>query len=581
MEVTNHLVDHKTTTHWHGAHVEPRNDGGPHQMIGIDSTWKASFRVRDDVSTMWYHPHLHHHTQEQVQRGLAGLIITKNAADPVAASLPRDYGLNDFPIIIQDKFIQYDAGEDSSFINDCCSMGTISLVNGTWKPYLEVPDQGLVRFRILNGSSERTYAISLQRGADSTALVPFQVIASDAGYLNQPYPMNSLPPTPLGNLSQTLMIMPGERYEIVFKAEGLNGQPLFLVNRRDWMQGNDYISTFAGGPCYGNPICYSGNYPSLVNPNLFMNDVCTHNDSTGWMVPSLSFDQVPMPLLKILPITMPGVPVVAVLPSTLGNWHAPSAETATVIREKNLLGFNPSQEPHVPPFSIDGVDFNLKVINDYIQLGATEIWDVYNSSGVAHPFHVHDIHFFITKILHYDSSGVVTSIDVPPYMSGPKDVMPVTSSTGNFPGSFKLFPQMRYRLIGTWTDFSVPLSTPNLYENGYMYHCHILAHEDGGMMHQFVVVSDLNTIGTETPLQPGDWQIYPNPGQDLLYVAGECEAESKIELLDLLGHRVARYVVPPVRAKEPAILPVSLPAGVYIVYWIRPGKMTTKIWIKE
>lgn len=583
MEVENHLTDHETTTHWHGAHVAPGNDGGPHQIIDIDSTWRPKFKIRDDVSTMWYHPHLHHHTMEQVQLGMAGIIITKNTLDTVASLLPHDYGVNDFPIIVQDKFVQYDTNNHVTKINDCCSLGTTFMVNGTWKPTLDIPDKGLIRLRILNGASERAFAISLQRGSDSLNLIPFQVIASDAGYLNKPYTMNESAPNPIGDLSQTLMIMGGERYEIVFDAEKLNGQPAFLVNRRDWMQGNDLITSFAGGPSYNNPTCYSGPNPDPPKPSQIMaNDPCLLDTNAGWMVPSANFDSLPMPLLKIVPTSKPAAPVVLKLPNILANWAIPSEASVSVTRIKNLLGFNPNTDPNAPPFSIDSVNFDMAIVNDYIKLGATEIWDVYNSTGVAHPFHIHDIHFFITEIQSFVAEGNMTSIPVPPYMQGPKDVMPVTSNSSNNPG---LYPQVKYRLIGTWEDFGVPYSgtfpqggESLFYNQGYMYHCHILDHEDGGMMHQFVVINP--TVDTENPeiLLPGDWQIFPNPSAGILNLRGICDAESKVEVLDVTGRLVGQSIIPPINEDQSATIEKRFPPGAYIVNWIRREGVASKIW---
>lgn len=582
MEVQNKL-HHATTTHWHGAHVAPQNDGGPHQVIPHSTTWKPSFKIRDDVSTMWYHPHLHHHTMEQVQRGMAGMIIVKNTADPVAASLPHDYGVNDFPIIFQDKFVQYDATINRDTINYCCSMGSIPLVNGTWKPTLNIPDKGLIRLRVLNGSSERSIALSLQRGFDSTALIPFKVIASDAGYLKEPYLMNQSVPNPMGDLSQTLMIMGSERYEIVFDASLANGAHVFLVNRRDWMQGNDLIATFAGGPSYDNPPCYSGYNPPLppVVDTMMWRDPCGPPATAGWIAPTVYFDQLPMPILKMVPTSMPVAPVVTTLPAALPILPIPSLASVSNTRIKNLLPVNPGGGP---PFSIDGVNFDTTIVNDYIQLGATEIWDVYNSTGVAHPFHVHDIHFFITEIQTLDEQGNATPYPVPPYLQGPKDVMPVTSNHNA--GIAGLYPQVKYRLIGTWDDFGIPYSGPFpvggnslFYNKAYMYHCHILDHEDAGMMHQFVVISP--TVGTENPqiLMPGDWQIYPNPSNGILNLRGSCDAVSRIEVLDVAGRLVGQSIIPPLNEHQSASIDKKFPPGAYVVNWIRNDKVYSKAWI--
>ena len=66
INVNNQLPD-TTTIHWHGMHVAPQNDGGPHITIAPNTTWSPSFMVRDHASTHWYHPHLHEKTNDHVQ----------------------------------------------------------------------------------------------------------------------------------------------------------------------------------------------------------------------------------------------------------------------------------------------------------------------------------------------------------------------------------------------------------------------------------------------------------------------------------------------------------------------------------
>ncbi len=65
IRVINQLAD-TTTLHWHGLHVAPRNDGGPHSTIAPGALWNPRFTVLDWASTYWYHPHPHHKTNEHV-----------------------------------------------------------------------------------------------------------------------------------------------------------------------------------------------------------------------------------------------------------------------------------------------------------------------------------------------------------------------------------------------------------------------------------------------------------------------------------------------------------------------------------
>jgi FtsP/CotA-like multicopper oxidase with cupredoxin domain len=96
-----------------------------------------------------------------------------------------------------------------------------------------------------------------------------------------------------------------------------------------------------------------------------------------------------------------------------------------------------------------------------VKLGSTEVWNLINRSGDTHAFHVHDIQFQIL-----DRNGTTP----PANEAGLKDTVMVS-------------PRETVRIIMRFTDFADP-NTP------YMYHCHILLHEDNGMMGQFVVVND-------------------------------------------------------------------------------------------
>ncbi|MCH7984869.1 MAG: multicopper oxidase domain-containing protein, partial [Chloroflexi bacterium] len=110
-------------------------------------------------------------------------------------------------------------------------------------------------------------------------------------------------------------------------------------------------------------------------------------------------------------------------------------------------------------FRINGQSMDMNRIDETIKLDDVEIWEVTNSSEMAHPFHIHDIQF---QILTRNGSAP------PENERGWKDVVLVK------PGEI-------VRIIAQFSDFADP-DTP------FMYHCHILEHEDGGMMGQFVVV---------------------------------------------------------------------------------------------
>ncbi|ABG98177.1 probable multicopper oxidase [Rhodococcus jostii RHA1] len=83
-------------------HVPARCDGGPHQSIEPGARWEPSWTVNQPAATLWYHPHPHGSTEKHVYRGLAGLFLVDDDTTD-ALALPRTYGLDDLPLIIQDR----------------------------------------------------------------------------------------------------------------------------------------------------------------------------------------------------------------------------------------------------------------------------------------------------------------------------------------------------------------------------------------------------------------------------------------------------------------------------------------------
>lgn len=196
-DVTNNIGE-TSTLHWHGMHLPAEMDGGPHQMIEADSTWKPYWTINQPSATTWYHPHLHGKTALHVYRGLAGMFIID---DEDSKKLPSEYRINDIPLVIQDKLFS----DDGQFIEKMDIepfglMGNTVLINGTFDPYLEISESH-IRFRLLNGSNARAYHFGFDDGRS------FQLVANDAGLLESPVELNQI------------MLSPGERAEIVVHFE--------------------------------------------------------------------------------------------------------------------------------------------------------------------------------------------------------------------------------------------------------------------------------------------------------------------------------------------------------------------------
>jgi len=214
VEIRYHNRLHEPTTmHGHGMHIPTMMDGGPINKIQPNTTWSAKYTVKQEASTNWYHPHLMGKTAEHVYMGLAGLIIVDdNVSDNLI--IPKQYGYDDIPIILQDK--RFDSNKQIVYAPSPreVRMGYKSntmLVNGAITPYFKAPSKR-VRLRLLNGSNGRLYKIAFKNGKS------FKQIATDGGFLEHPV------------LSNSILLSPGERAEIVVNFSNDYGKSFILTD---------------------------------------------------------------------------------------------------------------------------------------------------------------------------------------------------------------------------------------------------------------------------------------------------------------------------------------------------------------
>lgn len=455
INVTNSLMD-TTTIHWHGMHVSPQNDGGPHIVIPPGTTWSPEMPILDWAATHWYHPHLHMHTNTHVQKGIAGMIIVRDAEE-AALTLPRTYGVDDIPLVIQTK-----AFDSNNQIIIESALDTALMVNGTLHPVATVPEQ-VVRFRILNGSSERVYNLGLSNGQS------FYQIASDGGLLTAPVALSRL------------QIAPGERAEILVNFSGLLGQSVQLMSYGSELPSAIYGATQPGMGA-GQTI-----------PNYTLNPLNGNNFQV------LDFN-------IIAATTSP----VTTIPTALVT-HTPYLEAnANTTRALTFSPVNMGPTAIQGPFLINMMPFDMMMINQFVPFENTEIWTLTNNTPIAHPFHIHDVQFYVLDI-----NGATPPLN----LQGRKDVILVPAGGGIV------------RFITKFDDFY-----DDVYP--YMYHCHMLTHEDDGMMGQFLVRSPgagLNEMTSD------HGNIYPNPAQDKLTIDALSEKEI-IRIYDASGRMIEEII---------------------------------------
>ena len=392
----------QTTIHWHGMHLPAKADGNPHQPINPGTTWSPQWRIDQAAASLWYHPHPHGLTADHVYRGIAGLfLIDDDQVDDLG--LPGDYGVDDVPLIIQDKRFNTDGSLnlDEPPFNSVGLLGSKILVNGTYDPYFQVTTR-LVRFRLLNASNARVYNIGF---ADQRA---FQLIGTDGGLLEVPHQ------------TTRVQLSPGERAEIVAAFEP--GDDVVLRSFEPDLGLDSFEGRFAGG------------------------------DDT--------FDLLQVRATGQLGRSAP-------VPERLAA--DPDARGVPVRTRRFELEGNSR---------INGKRMDIGRVDQVVTAGTTEIWEVQNRSNNIHNLHVHEVQF---RLAEYGGRPP------PPQLSGRKDTV-------------FLPPGKTTRLLVTFGDYSDP-ATP------YMFHCHVLAHEDRGMMGQFVVVEP-----GQTAALPTQGHTRPGPG---------------------------------------------------------------------
>lgn len=178
-----------------GLQVPGTLAGGSARMISPGVDWSPVLPIRQPAATCWYHANTPNRMGPHVYNGLAGMWLIE---DPISKNLPlpNHYGVDDFPVIIQDKRLdnfgvpQYDTPASGGFFGDTM------LVNGVQGPFVEV-SRGWVRLRLLNASNARRYQLSLTDGR------AFHVVGSDLGFLPSPVTV------------QRLSLAPGERREVL------------------------------------------------------------------------------------------------------------------------------------------------------------------------------------------------------------------------------------------------------------------------------------------------------------------------------------------------------------------------------
>jgi FtsP/CotA-like multicopper oxidase with cupredoxin domain len=418
---TNGLTE-PTIVHWHGLDVPEEADGHPRFAIDPGREYIYDFQVTNRAGTYWYHPHPHHLTGKQVYRGLAGLLIVSDDEER-ALGLPS--GDQELLCVLQDRRV--DANNQFTYLGAGMMdqmhglLGDRVLVNGRLAPVASVATRGY-RLRLLNGSSSRVYKLEWSDGT------PLTIVGSQGGLLERPRDQ------------RYLLLAPAQRAD-VFVDLGGRAVGTSIELRTAAFAARDVDRTaggMAGGMGRGMGRMGMGGAAASVSPAA---------NGAPHSLMTLRVDRKETSSYR--------------LPERLSTFGPAWAVRADAPVRPVTLSFAPGQ------WLLDGRTFDLTATapEEEVRAGSTQIWEVTNVSGMmgvpmAHPLHIHGRPF-----------RILSREPMPGTDAGAPSVRDGLLDEG-WTDTVLILPNEKVRLQVTFSEH------PGL----YLYHCHILEHEDMGMM---------------------------------------------------------------------------------------------------
>lgn len=451
IHIANQLPE-ETTVHWHGLEISGEQDGGPQAIIKPGASRQVNFTIDQPEATCWFHPHTHGKTGYQVAMGLAGLVIIKDEQSD-KHGLPSQWGVDDIPVILQDKRLKDDGQIDYQL--DVMSaavgwFGDLMLTNGAVFPKHVAP-KGWLRLRLLNGCNARSLNISTSDGRK------MYVVASDGGLLAEPIAVTELP------------ILMGERFEVLIDAR--DGRSFDLLTLPVNQMGMTiapfnqplpvlHIETTMGTGAgkLSEQLATLPALPSLagLTRRRFHLMMDMRLDMQGMMMLRERYGEQAMGHMGGHGGMMQGHMMSngenggmgMMGHGNMGGMRNGGGHCGTGSGELDIHNAN----------TINGRAFSMTEAAFDAPMNRQEIWVISGRGDMMlHPFHVHGTRFRILK-----ENGKV----VEPHRQGWKDIVKVE---------------------GQVSEVLVEFKHPTTKAHPYMAHCHLLEHEDTGMMMGFTV----------------------------------------------------------------------------------------------
>ena len=418
-----------STIHWHGFKIPAIMDGGPDVPVAPNTTKAYTFTMNQPAAPLWFHPHPDMQTGKQVYMGLAGVYILHDAiTDELENSKQLPSGEKDTILLVQDR--RFTSGIDG--IKELVYMNLEQDSDGMLGDTILVngsvmPKQEvsntLHRYRLYNVSNARNYDFALSDGSE------FSIVGTDGGLLAKPIKVDHIM---LGAAQRVEIVIDFSKYSV--------GEKVLLVSQPF----NEDIMGMMGASTNGMGISTPTNTNSIEG-------VLANGTTLGIM----RFDITKSEIEDI--VLYDALPTTAEITTRLTENDATNKGNErkfvmSMDMSQDMGNMDATMQMH---FVINGKTFDINRVDEFIESGATEIWSISNISPMAHPFHAHAIQYQILD----------------------RDGIPAKGVDLGWKDTFLVQPDETIRVIG---DFSSA-------EGDYMYHCHILEHEDAGMMGYFRV----------------------------------------------------------------------------------------------
>jgi FtsP/CotA-like multicopper oxidase with cupredoxin domain len=462
-------LDADSTIHWHGFKIPAIMDGGPDVPVAKGTTKDYTFSMLQPAAPLWFHPHPDMETGKQVYMGLAGVFLLE---DDITKKLETDNNLpsgdKDITLLVQDRRFADEANgvrELQYKTMDMDSDGMLGdkvLVNGSIVPKLNV-GTAQYRLRLYNVSNARNYDFAFDDNRS------FTVVATDGGFLNEPVELTSIT---LGAAERVEIISDfsndnvGDKVLMISKVSSsdmmnMGGMSEMSGNNSNTTGMNENNSSMSGTD--GNNSNMSGmdgNNSGMGNQNSMGGMRGMASSGQGFVLMRFDVNESVTDDVTLYS-TLPTTAEIAnrIDPASANNVDNPRQFVMTMARNdgNGSGGMNMS-------FVINNKTFDMNRVDEFVPAGATEIWEIRNASMMAHPFHAHAVQYQILE----------------------RNGMTATGTDLGWKDTFLVQPGGSVKIIAKFD--------PVLSVGDYMYHCHILEHEDAGMMGYFRV-GDTGNVG--------------------------------------------------------------------------------------